>query len=129
MLLPRDVPRHVEHRNAEPHPQLRRPISDLAASSSARIAAERYVAERQIRRADLFDIPKHTLYTAGLEATASYAGTRTIDGQALALLRQRDGIAVLPVDGATANRLRRLSLGQPVAIAADGTVRTKGRGR
>jgi len=92
-------------------------------------AAEKYVIEREQKRVNGFDIPKHKLYTFSEDISAEFVGLRRIDAQALALLRLGDGIAVLPVDDATAQRLKRLPRGQTVTVTAAGTVKRKGRSR
>jgi hypothetical protein len=92
-------------------------------------AAEKYISEREQKRAQLFDIPKHARYTAEKERTALYAGLRQIDGQALALLRQGEEVHVLPVDEATARRLKRIPLGTQIVVTAKGAIKTKGRSR
>lgn len=92
-------------------------------------AAEKYVIEREQKRVNGFDIPKHKLYTFSEDTSAEFVGLRRIDAQALALLRLGDGIAVLPVDDATAQRLKRLPRGQTVTVTAAGTIKRKGRSR
>lgn len=92
-------------------------------------AAEKYVIEREQKRINGFDIPKHKLYTFSEDTSAEFVGLRRIDAQALALLWLGGGIAVLPVDDATAQRLKRLPRGQTVTVTAAGTVKRKGRSR
>ena len=92
-------------------------------------AAEKYVFEREQKRVNGFDIPKHKPYTFSEDTSAEFAGLRRIDAQALALLRLGDGIAVLPVDDTTAQRLKRLPRGQTVTVTAAGKVKRKGRSR
>jgi hypothetical protein len=91
--------------------------------------ADRYIAEREQKRVNGFDIPKHAHYTALNAGAAAYAGTRRIDGHPLALLRQGDQVTVLEVDEATARRLGRLPLGAQVAVSAQGAIKAKGRSR
>jgi hypothetical protein len=91
--------------------------------------ADKYVAEREQKRVNGFDIPKHARYTASNAGPATYAGTRRVDGQALALLRQGDQVMVLEIDEATARRLNRLSLGAQVGVSARGVIKAKGRSR
>jgi hypothetical protein len=96
---------------------------------SASEAAARYVAEREQTRVNGFDIPKHARYTSLNAGAATYAGTRRVDGQALALLKQGDRLMVLEVDAATARRLKRLPLGAQVSVNAHGVIKAKGRSR
>jgi hypothetical protein len=92
-------------------------------------AADRYIAEREQKRVDGFDILKHVQYTTLDAGVAAYAGTRRIDGQVLALLRRGNQVKVLEVDAATAQRLGRLPLGARVDVSALGVIRAKGRSR
>jgi hypothetical protein len=92
-------------------------------------AADRYIAEREQKRVNGFDIPKHARYTALNAGGATYAGTRRVDGQALALLTQESQVMVLEIDEATARRLTHLPLGARVGVSAGGVIRTKGRSR
>ena len=96
---------------------------------------EKYIAERELKRRTIGDIPKHERYTDGAGAI-TFAGVRHIDGQTLALLK-RDGsndpvgsILVLPVDPATARRAARIAVGDSVSVTAGGSLKTsKGRRR
>jgi hypothetical protein len=96
---------------------------------------EKYIAERELKRRTIGDIPKHERYTVGAGAI-TFAGVRHIDGQPLALLK-RDGsktsdesILVLPVDSATARRAARIAVGDPVSVTPGGSLKTsKGRRR
>lgn len=101
----------------------------LGANAPASCAAHRYITEREQKRARGFDIPKHVRYTENDDRSALYAGLRQIDGQALALLKQGEEVHVLPVDEATARRLRRISLGTPIGVTSKGAIKTKGRSR
>lgn len=89
----------------------------------------KYIAEREQKRLNGFDIPKHARYTPFDAGTASYAGIRRVDDRALALLRQGERVMVLEVDDATAQRLKRLPLGVRVEVNARGAVKAKGRSR
>lgn len=68
-------------------------------------------------------------YTFSKDGTAEYAGTRQIEGQALALLKLGEEVMVLPVDDATARRLKRVAVGQQLGLTAKGAIKTKGRSR
>jgi hypothetical protein len=89
---------------------------------AARAAAERYIAEREQKRLNGLAIPKHAPYRAGPGAL-TYAGSRTVAGQPLALLQATDAVRVLPVDAATARRLMRLTLGAPVTVTPQGAIK------
>jgi hypothetical protein len=101
----------------------------LDAQSSGQAAADRYITEREQTRTKFFDIPKHKRYTFLKDGALEYAGIRRIDGHALALLRRAEEIMVLPVDDATARRLKRMPIGHNVEVTANGAVKAKGRSR
>jgi hypothetical protein len=95
---------------------------------SAISASTKYVFEREQRRRTFSDIPKHLAYD-GFQGQAAFAGLRTVDDQALALLKRGGEIVVVPIDDATARRLKRLARGDTVTVAGNGVIRTKGRSR
>lgn len=112
--------------NSGPTPPLpRQPTTPLAPQS----AMDKYIAERTAKRAKGFDIPNHKGYTEGDKGAALFAGTRQIGDETLALLKRDEEVIVLPVDAATARRLKRLSLGDAVTLDAKGAIRKKGRSR
>nr|BCU00354.1 relaxase/mobilisation nuclease domain-containing protein [uncultured bacterium] len=92
-------------------------------------AAEKYIAERASKRAKGFDIPNHRGYTESDKGAALFAGTRQIEGETLALLKRDEEIIVLPVDAATARRIKRYALGDAVTLNGKGAVTKKGRSR
>jgi hypothetical protein len=100
-----------------------------ARARTGAVAAAKYVHDREQKRARIFDISKHSLYTSNDGSAMTYGGMRNVDGQALALLRQGDEIKVLPVDQAVARRLKHIALGTPMVVTPDGVVKTKGRSR
>lgn len=107
----------------------RPPSPRVVAPLTPNLAADKYIFEREQKRINGFEIPKHARYTFLKDVSAKYAGTRHVDGQALALLKVGEEILVLPVDEATARRLKRIVLGQPVDASAKGIIKTKGRSR
>jgi hypothetical protein len=56
-----------------------------------------------------------------------YAGTRSVDGQWLALLQRDEVVDVLPIDAATAVRLKRFRIGDAVAVQRQMPSQTNGR--
>lgn len=117
----------------QPAPVPRRGVSGAAPkfSPEALAAADKYIAEREQKRLTGFDIPEHSRYNQNASVLL-YAGVRNIEGQSLALLRRDDSesIMVLPVDQATARRLSRIVVGDPVSLTPKGAIKTsKGRGR
>ena len=91
-------------------------------------AAQKYVFEREQERADLFDIPKFARYDE-FKGQAIFAGIRKVDGHKLALLERGGEIQVLPIDDATANRLKGILPGSAVVVTSKGFIKTKGRSR
>lgn len=106
-----------------------RDIFGAESKSPGQAAADKCIAEREQKRSKGFDIPKHVRYTFSKDGTAEYAGTRQIEGQALALLKLGEEVMVLPVDDATARRLKRVAVGQQLGLTAKGAIKTKGRSR
>lgn len=135
VLLPRDVPGVVEHQGAKPDNGLRRDVSrsggiaaEGKAISSAQ-AARQYVAEREEKRTKGFDIPKHRIYNQADDGPATFEGLRQVEGQSMALLKRGDDLLVLPINEATARRMKRMKLGDPVTANATGAIKSKGRSR
>ncbi|WP_039816561.1 TraI/MobA(P) family conjugative relaxase [Xanthomonas arboricola] len=133
VLLPRDVPGHLEQQGTQPDHRLRRGVSGpgagVAPLTPGLAAADKYIAERESKRSKGFDIPKHARYTDG-EGALAFQGVRNIEGQALALLKRGDAVMVMPIDQATARRLSRIAVGDAVTITPKGSIRTsKGRSR
>ena len=137
VLLPGDVPRHLEQPGPQPDHALRRRLPGAGGrdaprlSPAQRAAADTYIAERNAKRLQGIGIPKHALYN-GCAGVMTFAGLRRIDEEALALLRHggADEIQVLPVDAATARRLSRVALGEALTVTPRGTMAmSKGRSR
>ena len=136
MLLQGNVSRNVEQSGAKPVDRVRRDVSGSrpGINQGQIAAAKKYIAEREQKRLNGFDISKHYLYNAegGSSASLTFAGIRKVDDHQLALLSDPDGaIGVYPVDKASAQRLSRVKIGEPVELTNKGTVKriTKGRSR
>jgi hypothetical protein len=112
-----------------PLPPVPKPVQQATPPAKPRSAAEKYIAERTSKRAKGFDIPNHRGYTESDKGAALFAGTRQIEGETLALLKRDEEIIVLPVDAATARRLKRYALGDAVTVNGKGAVTKKGRSR
>lgn len=129
VLLPGDVLNHLEQQGTKPDSTLRRPVSWERLDAKHLPAANHYIQEREEKRALNIDIPKHRLYNNG-DVGGSFAGIRRIDDFPMALLRRDDEIVVMPISEAVASRLKRLSIGDSVAISKDGAIKkTRGRSR
>lgn len=129
VLLPRDVSGYVEQQGAKSDHGLRWDVSGTARVTGGPGAADKYIAERMAMQVIILDIPNHIRYDKGHEGPAAYAGTRWVEGQALALLKRGEEVLVMPVDDATARRLKRVAVGDVVTITLSGSVKTKGRSR
>jgi hypothetical protein len=129
VLLPGHVPHHLEQQGTQPDNGLRRHISGPGSVAAGRAAADSYIAEREKTRLKVLDIPKHTRYNDDKDGVAAFAGLRQVEGQLLALLKRSEEIMVLPIDDATARRLKRIAVGESVTVTAKGAIKTKGRSR
>jgi len=133
VLLPGDVPHHLEQPGAQPDYRVRRDILGPGKAITGQDAADNYIAEREAMRLKIADIPKHTQFDPSkgkaVVFTVVFAGVRRIGEQALVLLRCNEEIMVLPVDEAAARRLRHASIGDAVTVTAKGFIKAKGRSR
>lgn len=129
VLLPGNVPHHLEQQGAQPDNGLRRNIFGPGIVTAGLAAADSYIAEREKTRLKVLDIQKHTRYNYDADGVTAFAGTRQVDGQILALLKRSEEVMVLPIDDATARRLKRIAVGDTVIVTADGAIKTKGRSR
>jgi hypothetical protein len=129
VLLPGNVPHHLEQQGTQPDNELRRNIFGSGSVTAGQAAADKYIAEREKTRLKVLDIPKHTRYNYDADGATAFAGTRQGDGQLLALLKRREEVMVLPIDDATARRLKRIAVGDTVTVTANGSIKTKGRSR
>lgn len=114
----------LEDRHSRPTPT---PTISKHETSSISSSAK-YVFEREQTRMTIADIPKHKVYD-GFQGDARFAGLRTVDGQALALLDCGGEIMVAAIDDATARRLKRIPRGGPVMVGKNGAIKSKGRSR
>lgn len=127
MLLPGNVPGHLEQSRTQPDNTLRRRVFEPDVNQERITPVDKYIAERERKRLSGLDIPKHFRYIDS-EGPLTYAGIRNVDGQMLALLKRGNNILVLPIDQPTARRLKRLAIGDTVT-ATKGKIKTKGRSR
>lgn len=128
VLLPRDVPDRLERQGAKPDHRVRRGVPGPGEMTAGQAAAVKYVAEREAMRLKASGVPKHRLYDHEGGISAAFAGIRKVEGELLALLKRGDEILVLPVGAGTAQRLKRVPIGDTVTVTANGSV-TRARGR
>lgn len=128
VLLPRYVSRHMDKSRAERNHTLRRPSagSGVGGVSPQIAAADKYIAEREAKRKQGFDIKKHCRYN-GEAGVFLYAGTRAIDGQLFALLERGADVLVKHIDEATARRLKTVGVGEQITISLTGSIKISKR--
>lgn len=127
MLLPSHVPDYMEQQRTSSDNSLRRGVSGSGLINLD--AADKYICEREEKRAKIFDIPKYRRCHAEDAGQVIYTGIRNIENQFLALLKSNEEVLVLPIDDMTAKRLRRISLGTVVNVTESGSIKKRGRGR
>lgn len=129
MLLPSDVSGQLEHQGTKPDNQLRWGVSGGGRLNPGEVAVNKYLSERESKRAKGFDIPKLSRYN-NQPGAVTYGGIRNVEGQALALLNRGDEVLVLPIDKATAQRMKRVRIGEAVTVTPQGSLnKSKGRSR
>lgn len=129
MLLPRDVPCNVEHERTQSDNRLRRGVSGVGAVNAGASAADKYIAERELKRQTIADIARHRRCLSSDAGVAQFAGTRQIDGELLALLKRKDEVIVLPIDAHMFSKMRRLAIGASVMLSAQGVILSGGHSR
>jgi len=130
VLLPGHVPGVLDKQKTERVASVRR--DDSGAGQRVNIsttAADKYIAEREQKRALGLDISKHSRYTSSLVGAAVFAGIRQIEGQALALLKRGEEVLVMPIGDGEAQRLKRVAIGAAVTVTPLGSIKSKGRSR
>ncbi len=130
VLLPGHVSNRLEQQGTQPDNALRRPISGARLDAAAIAAADQYIEEREQKRINIIDISKYRRYNEADIGNATFSGIRRIEGQSLVLLKRGEEIVVMPINEATVRQMKRLSIGDPVTIAKNGSIKTtKGRRR
>ena len=99
----------------------------MAGEELSHASADKYIDERNQKRARIFDVPEHKRFNGMHAGEVSFAGMRQVDGQVLALLRKDELILVLPVAVAMAGRLQKVKVGDPISVTAGGMIQAKGR--
>nr|HAT8714954.1 hypothetical protein [Legionella jordanis] len=73
---------------------LQQNISRAEAVNFISNAADKYIAERELKRQKITDILRHRRYYDNDEGLMLFAGTRKVDGELLVLLKQDECIIV-----------------------------------
>ncbi|MEI6297567.1 MAG: conjugal transfer protein TraI, partial [bacterium] len=126
---PGHVPGHLGQQGTQSDNSVRWDVFGSGIVTAGQAAAEKYIAERENKRLILYDIPKHTPYNYVNDGVSVFAGTRQVDKQFLALLKNGDDVMVLPIDEATARRRKRIAVGDIITVTINGSIKTKGRSR
>jgi hypothetical protein len=85
--------------------------------SAGEAAARRYIAEREMKRQKIPDIPRHVLGEVKPSLNMRYAGWRRVDGQFLLLAQMSaDEIAVIPVEADVIPRVSGLKRGEVITL-------------
>jgi|CXWL01.1.fsa_nt_gi hypothetical protein len=130
VLLPSNVPNHLDNSATQPDNALRRPLSWARLDSQSVAVASQYIKEINLKRVNVLDILRHKLFTESDSGQVVYAGVRHIEGISLALFKQQNEMIVMPIDDSFARKLNRLAIGDSVTISQNGSIKTnKGRGR
>lgn len=129
MLLPGNVSRHVEHQGAQSDNGLRRSVSGAGVTSPAMDSVDKYIAERELKRQTIADIPLHRRYNKKDQGLVQFSGLRQVDGATLVLLKRDEQIIVLPLDLDTAHRIKGISIGDVVTLTSKGVFLSRGRVR
>jgi hypothetical protein len=87
------------------------------AGNAGEAAARRYIAEREMKRQKIPDIPRHVLGEMKTHLNVSYAGWRKVDGQFLLLAQtSTDEIAVIPVEAEAIACVSGLKRGEAITL-------------
>jgi hypothetical protein len=85
--------------------------------SRGEAAARRYIAERELKRQKIPDIPRHVLGEMKPSLNMRYAGWRRVDGQFLLLAQMNaEEIAVIPVEADVIARVSGLKRGEAITL-------------
>lgn len=129
MLLPGHVPSHLEQPRTQSDDKLRRDVHWPRTINNRCDGVDQYIAERELKRQKIVDIPLHRRYRASDKGSVLFSGIRQVNGQFMALFKRNAEIVVLPIDSKTALKMKKLSIGAPVHLTGRGTVTMKQRSR
>lgn len=115
--LKEDQGRAEEARTAEGGQHLQPSGNIPTFGSAGEAAAQRYIAERELKRQSIAGIPRHVLGERRPGMDVRYAGWRRIDGQFLLLNRiSADEIMVIPVEAEVIARVSGRKRGETIAL-------------
>lgn len=120
MLLPRDVSNHLEQQGTKSDNRLRRQVF----RSRASVAADAYIAERELKRKTIATILPHRHYLpSDANQSVQFAGLRHKEGEHLLLLKHHQHIIVMPINNAISKSLKQVSIGESLTLLSNGVVR------
>lgn len=125
VLLQGDVSRELEYEGTQSNHQLRRDVP--GAGIAGLLAAEKYIAEREVKRLKGMDIFQHRLFDGKETRVFEYAGIRTVNNQNLLLLKFAEEVIVHPIERAMVQKLKKLRIGEKVNFSIVGISLTRGR--
>ncbi|MER2516964.1 MAG: TraI/MobA(P) family conjugative relaxase [Candidatus Accumulibacter phosphatis] len=108
---------------------LRPDVSRAGVASPAVSATGKHIEKRGQGRSLHFDIKNNIRYTDHKSGAETSAGTCQGEGQSPALLKRGEEIPGLPTDEASAQRQKRVAVGDAVTVTQPGSTKTKGRSR
>lgn len=98
-------------------------------ASPAVSATGKHIEKRDQGRSLHFDIKNNIRYTDRKSGADTSAGTHQGEGQSPALLKHGEEIPGVPIDEASAQRQKRVVVGDAVTVTQPGSTKTKGRSR
>ncbi len=104
-------------------------VSRAGVASPAVSATGSHVEKRDQGRSSDFDIKNNIRYTDHKSGAETSAGTCQGEDQSPALLKRGEEIPGVPIDEASAQRQKRVAVGDAVTVTQPGSTKTKGRSR
>ncbi len=104
-------------------------VSRAGVASPAVSATGKHIEKRDQGRSLHFDIKNNIRYTDQQSGAETSAGTCQGEGQSPALLKRGEEIPAVPIDEASAQREKRVVVGDAVTVTQPGSTKTKGRSR
>lgn len=98
-------------------------------ASPAMPAIGKDIEKRDQGRSLHFDIKNNIRYTDHKSGAETSAGTHQGEGQSPALLKRGEEMQGVPIDEASAQRQKRVAVGDAVTVTQPGSTKTKGRSR
>lgn len=108
---------------------LRPDVSRAGVASPAVSATGKHIEKHDQGRSLHFDIKNNIRYTDRKSGEETSAGTYQGEGQSPALLKRGEEIPGVPIDEASAQRQKRVVVGDAVTVTQPGSTKTKGRSR